>query len=163
MCWTPCQAFSLAGLKQGLKYQRANLTLKLIDILNANDMERKENGNILSVLFWEKVEGVLRDKTNVFACFIAGLTGLSNIPNVTKWPPAGVFHGPKRNLAWRVLDTKYFGIPQQRRRLYVLAGWKGFYPENVLFELEQTPVQPMKNNNVLSFSLGKDRFEFFHS
>lgn len=95
LCWTPCQAFSLAGLKQGLKDQRANLTLKLIDILNANDMERKKKGKTPSVLFWENVEGVLRDKTNVFACFIAGLTGLSNITNVTKWPPAGVFMVPR--------------------------------------------------------------------
>ncbi|MCR5639716.1 MAG: DNA cytosine methyltransferase [Lachnospiraceae bacterium] len=42
--------------------------------------------------------------------------------------------GPKRNVAWRVLDAKYFGLPQQRRRLYVLAGGKDFSPENILFE-----------------------------
>lgn len=41
----------------------------------------------------------------------------------------------KRNVAWRVLDAKFFGLPQQRRRLYVVAGGKDFKPENVLFEI----------------------------
>ncbi|SFO42129.1 DNA (cytosine-5)-methyltransferase 1 [Eubacterium pyruvativorans] len=39
------------------------------------------------------------------------------------------------NIAWRVLDAKYFGLPQQRKRLYLLAGGLDFYPEDVLFEL----------------------------
>ena len=51
-----------------------------------------------------------------------------------KCSSAGAIHGPVRNIAWRVLDAKYFGIPQQRRRLYVLAGGIDFYPEYILFE-----------------------------
>ena len=53
------------------------------------------------------------------------------------WPNAGLLEGKKRNVAWRVLDAKYFGLPQQRRRLYVVAGGKDFHPESVLFELHR--------------------------
>ena len=42
-----------------------------------------------------------------------------------------------RNVAWRVLDAKYFGLPQQRRRLYVVADGKDFNPENILFEIHK--------------------------
>jgi DNA (cytosine-5)-methyltransferase 1 len=132
---TPCQAFSLAGRKKGLEDERGNLTLKLVEIVNENDRIRNSSGEARSILFWENVEGVLSDRTNAFGSFIASLAGCAEEVKVNKWPQAGIFRGPDRNIAWRVLDAKYFGLPQQRRRLYVLAGGKDFYPENVLFEL----------------------------
>lgn len=131
---TPCQAFSLAGWKNGLNDDRGNLTLRFVDIVEANDSVRIAAGKSRSVVFWENVEGVLTDKTNAFGCLVSSLAGLSDVINCRKWPNAGMVKGPKRNVAWRVLDAKYFGLPQQRRRLYVLAGDTDFYPENVLFE-----------------------------
>lgn len=148
---TPCQAFSFAGLQNGLNDDRGNLTLKFVDIIEANDEVRLEQGNNKSVVFWENVEGVLSDKTNAFGCFIALLAG-SNEPLTVKgnkWPSAGLVRGKKRNVAWRVLDAKYFGLPQQRKRLYVIAGGKDFYPENILFEehskdLKEYPSFPLE-------------------
>lgn len=131
---TPCQAFSLAGRKKGLGDERGNLTLKFVDIIEANDEIRNKKGLSPCTVFWENVEGVLTDKTNAFGCLLSELAGFSEVIEMSKWPSAGVIKGPKRNIAWRVLDSKYFGLPQQRRRLYVLAGGKSLNPENILFE-----------------------------
>lgn len=79
-------------------------------------------------VFWENVEGVLKDKTNAFGYFLAGLLGLDNPIEVSKWTNAGLVLGRERNIAWRVLDAKYFGVPQQRKRLYVVGGGKDFDP-----------------------------------
>lgn len=76
----------------------------------------------------------MTDKTNAFGCFLAGLAGLKEPLKPQKWSSSGILHGKKRNIAWRVLDAKYFGLPQQRKRIYVLGGGKDFYPENILFE-----------------------------
>lgn len=134
---TPCQAFSLAGGKNGLNDERGNLTLKFVDIIEANDRTRKKQGKQPCIVFWENVEGVLKDKTNAFGCLLSSLAGLDEVLSVKSWPNAGLLEGKKRNVAWRILDAKYFGLPQQRRRLYVIAGGKDFHPESVLFELHR--------------------------
>lgn len=131
---TPCQAFSFAGWKKGLEDDRGNLTLKFVDIVNQNDKLRLKSGAKETIVFWENVEGVLKDKTNAFGCFLSSLLGLDEELSISRWPSSGVIHGPKRNVAWRVLDAKYFGLPHQRKRLYVLAGGKDFYPENIMFD-----------------------------
>lgn len=160
---TPCQAFSLAGWKKGLDDQRGNLTLKFVDIVDENDRVRSLKGKPQSLVFWENVEGVLRDKTNAFGCFVASLAGFETEISVTRWPQAGVIHGPKRNISWRVLDAKYFGLPQQRRRLYVFAGGKDFYPEQILFE-SFTPVTNATNPDFpLSFMKKGHSIEVFRS
>ena len=157
---TPCQAFSLAGSQCGLNDERGNLTLKFVDIVEANDYVRKKNGLAPSIVFWENVEGVLKDRTNAFGCLISALAGLKDTLSIRNWPNAGVLRGIKRNVAWRVLDAKYFGLPQQRRRLYVMAGGKSFNPENILFELhkESFPSYPS-----IDYTFEKDghRFEIF--
>ena len=61
---TPCQAFSLAGWQNGLDDDRGNLTLRFVDIVEANDRRRLEENKKRSIVFWENVEGVLTDKTN---------------------------------------------------------------------------------------------------
>ncbi|MDU4860155.1 MAG: DNA cytosine methyltransferase [Terrisporobacter othiniensis] len=157
---TPCQAFSLAGWKNGLEDDRGNLTLKFVDIVEANDSIRLKKGLKPSIVFWENVEGVLTDKTNAFGCLISSLAGFSNVLDIKRWPNAGVVRGPKRNIAWRVLDAKYFGIPQQRKRLYLLAGGKDFFPENVLLEenIDEIPLYPKSE---LAFEKDGNKFEIF--
>lgn len=131
---TPCQAFSYAGNQLGLNDDRGNLTLKFVDIIKANDKIRKEDGKEPCTIFWENVEGVLCDKTNAFGCLISSLAGLRKVYQMDRWPSAGLLEGPKRNVAWRVLDAKHFGLPQQRKRLYLLATGKDYHPESILFE-----------------------------
>ena len=159
---TPCQAFSLAGWKRGLNDERGNLTLRFIDIANASDSIRIKMGKRRSIIFWENVEGVLTDKTNAFGCFISHLAGLRYVISDTRWPSSGVVRGPKRNVAWRVLDAKFFGLPQQRRRLYVLAGDSNFYPENALFEKHsESKVLSEYPHSALRFRKNGHIFEIF--
>lgn len=158
---TPCQAFSLAGWKKGLEDSRGNLTLKFVDIVEANDKMRALKGLPPSLVFWENVEGVLRDKTNAFGCLLASLAGYDKEITVPRWPQAGVLHGPTRNIAWRVLDAKYFGLAQQRRRLYVIAGGKDFFPENVLFETFLQAQNDTEKEMPLSFVKQSTKIEVF--
>lgn len=157
---TPCQAFSLAGWQNGLNDDRGNLTLKFVDIINANDEVRQNTGKNKTVVFWENVEGVLTDKTNAFGCMISSLAGLKSVITLKKWPSAGLLRGPLRNVAWRVMDAKYFGLPQQRKRLYLMAGGKDFKPEEVLFEAHHIEF-PEYPSSPLSFSKDGHKFEVF--
>lgn len=141
---TPCQAFSLAGWRNGVNDKRGQLTLRYIDIIDAIDATRLSNNQDRAIFFWENVEGALTDKTNAFGCFLAGLAGLDEPVQVGKFKSAGVLFGQKRNIAWRVLDAKYFGVPQQRKRVYVLGGGVDFHPENVLFEMGDYFQDPYK-------------------
>lgn len=137
---TPCQAFSLAGWKNGLEDKRGQLTMTFIEIANAIDKIRLEDGKESSIVLWENVEGALNDKTNAFGNFIAGLAGLEEEIKVDRWTKSGYLEGTERNVAWRVIDAKYFGLPHQRKRLYVLAGGKDFKPDQVLFELDNKDI-----------------------
>lgn len=150
---TPCQAFSLAGWRNGINDDRGQLTLKYIDIINAIDKKRLTQGQDRAVFFWENVEGALTDKTNAFGCFLAGLLDLEEPINVKKWSSSGVVLGKYRNIAWRVMDAKYFGVPQQRKRIYLLGGGKCFHPEQILFEegnLLKDPYKPIPKDTNLS-------------
>lgn len=159
---TPCQAFSYAGWQNGLNDKRGNLTLKFVDIIDANDERRLNEHKDKTVVFWENVEGVLSDKTNAFGCMVSSLAGLPEAIEQKRWPNAGLIRGPKRNVAWRVLDAKYFGLPQQRKRLYVVAGGKSFNPENILFELHKDSFPDYPSYNLISETNGH-KFEIFRS
>lgn len=156
---TPCQAFSLAGWKNGLADKRGQLTITFIEIANAIDKIRIDNKKERSIVLWENVEGALNDKTNAFGNFIAGLAGFNEEIKATKWTKSGYLEGPERNVAWRVIDAKYFGLPQQRKRLYVLAGGKDFRPDEVLFEFDnKNIIQEIKISNT---SNKKNEFNLF--
>ena len=108
---TPCQSFSVAGLRKGLADDRGNLTLEFIRLAERTRARW---------LVWENVPGVLSSNGGKdFAAFLGGL--------------AECGYG----FAYRVLDAQYFGVPQRRRRV-VLVGYLGDWrpPAAVLFERE---------------------------
>ena len=110
---TPCQAFSVAGLRKGLEDERGNLTLTFCEMADHFDPDW---------IVWENVPGVLSSKDNAFGCFLAALCG-SDKPFVAErgWDNAGLVSGPKRTIAWRILDAQYAGVAQRRRRIFVCA------------------------------------------
>ena len=157
---TPCQAFSLGGLREGLSDARGGLTLSFVEIANAIDSVRRKHGKPECVICWENVPGVLTSTDNAFGCFLAALAGedtelgpepqpaagqsskylrwnkdtSKHIPN---WPDAGCVFGPQRAVAWRVLNAEHFGVPQRRNRIFVIASAReGFSPVRVIFEFE---------------------------
>jgi DNA (cytosine-5)-methyltransferase 1 len=107
---TPCQAFSVAGLRKGLDDPRGNLTLTFLALARKYRPEW---------VVWENVPGVLSDRTNAFGQFLAGLGQLGY-----GW-------------AYRVLDAQYFGVAQRRRRVFVVANLRDWRrAAAVLFERE---------------------------
>ncbi|EFO8355305.1 Dam family site-specific DNA-(adenine-N6)-methyltransferase [Salmonella enterica] len=136
---TPCQAFSIAGLRNGLADKRGQLSLSYVELANAIDDKRRERGEEEAIIVWENVPGVLSSKDNAFGCFIGALAGESCElqPAGGKWPNAGCVYGPSRIVAWRILDAQFFGVAQRRRRVFVVASArKGFDPAAVLFEFD---------------------------
>lgn len=157
---TPCQAFSLAGRRDGLADDRGQLTLAFGDLADAIDDRRAEQGDLPAIIFWENVPGVLSDASNAFGCFLALLAGDSEPvepgprpehgrasahwrwkkatgQHIPKWPNAGVVAGPRRTVAWVVKDAQYFGLAQRRRRVFVVASAReGFDPAEILFEFD---------------------------
>lgn len=136
---TPCQAFSVAGLRNSLDDSRGQLTLKFVELVNAVDEARAAIRLGASVIVWENVPGVLSAKHNAFGCFLAGLAGEDEPlePTGEKWTDAGCVFGPQRAVAWRCLDAQYFGLAQRRKRVFVIASAReGFDPTKVLFEFD---------------------------
>ncbi|EHE8113880.1 Dam family site-specific DNA-(adenine-N6)-methyltransferase [Salmonella enterica subsp. enterica serovar Adjame] len=157
---TPCQAFSIAGLRRGLADKRGQLTLAYVELVNAIDYSRIRQGLPPAIFCWENVPGVLSSKDNAFGCFLAGLAGEDEPfepglrpergkkstfwrwdkkarKHYPKWPQSGCVVGRQRKLAWRVLDAEYFGVPQRRHRVFVVgSAGEGFDPETILFEFE---------------------------
>jgi len=119
---TPCQSFSVAGLRKGLADDRGNLALEFIHLADAIDAVRIAAGRPPAWVLWENVPGVFSDAGNAFGAFLAGLVG-SDTAIVSRggWSRAGVVHGPERCAAWRCLDAQHFGLAQRRERVFVLA------------------------------------------
>jgi DNA (cytosine-5)-methyltransferase 1 len=138
---TPCQAFSVAGLRKSLDDARGSLSLTFCEIADAIDHVRGMRGLHPAIVFWENVPGVLSAKDNAFGCFLAGLAGEDEPlqPPGGKWGNAGAVLGPTRSVAWRTLDAQYFGVAQRRRRVFVVASARdGFNPAAVLFEWDRS-------------------------
>lgn len=113
---TPCQAFSVAGKRGSLGDDRGNLCLTFC---------RMADHFAPKWVLWENVPGVLSTKDNAFGCFLGALCG-ADAPVIPpgggrKHPNSGVVAGPKRTVAWRVLDAQWHRVPQRRKRVFVLA------------------------------------------
>ncbi|QWW74149.1 DNA cytosine methyltransferase [Agrobacterium pusense] len=132
---TPCQAFSVAGLRLSLADARGNLSLEFVRLAH----ELAANNGLRNVV-WENVVGVLSTKDNAFGCFLAGLVGAHSAiepPRRGRWARHGMVSGPKGRAAWAVKDGQFFGVAQRRRRVLVVADFgNGADPAAVLFEPE---------------------------
>ncbi|MDI3260311.1 MAG: DNA cytosine methyltransferase [Sinobacteraceae bacterium] len=134
-----CQAFSVAGLRKSLSDARGNLALRYVQIMEAVDAARSSAGLPPIVVVWENVPGVLSTSDNAFGCFLGALAGEDDPlqPPGERWEDAGCVYGPRRAIAWRVLDAQYFGLAQRRRRVFLVASARtGFDPASVLFEFD---------------------------
>lgn len=151
---TPCQSFSVAGMREGMADDRGQLTMKFVELANAIDVVRTRAGKPETIIAWENVPGVLSDKQNAFGCFLGALAGEDRElqPSGKKWTNAGCVYGPQRAVAWRVLDAQYFGVAQRRRRVFVVASARAdIDPAAVLFERES-----MRRDTPPSRSQGQD-------
>jgi len=120
---TPCQSFSVAGLRKGLDDPRGQLTRSFVEIADAIDTVRAAQGLPPAIILWENVPGVLSDNGNAFGNFLGALAGedIALDPSGGKWTNAGLVLGPTREVCWRVLDAQYYGVAQRRRRVFVVA------------------------------------------
>lgn len=126
----PCQAFSVAGLRESLQDDRGNLSLAWARAINAVNP---------GYAVTENVPGWLSTSDNAFGCFLGAVVGadapLVASPKHGRWPNAGMVVGPNRTAAWRVLDAQHFGLAQRRKRVFVVICPRGgANPAAVLFE-----------------------------
>ena len=150
---TPCQAFSVAGKRGSLSDDRGNLALTFNNLCDAIDDLRLNAGKEPAIIIWENVCGVLNTDDNAFGCVLAGMAG-SDSPLVPRgeqrWTNAGMVVGPRRNVAFRVLDSQYFGVAQRRRRIFAVAiggARKWAAPEALVPFQKSLPRNPKKGES----------------
>lgn len=124
---TPCQAFSSAGLRKGMDDSRSQLAIEYGRILDA----KSPKYNI-----WENVDSVFDKKHKEGLCdIISSFTGVDFKPdNINRG--GGVVQGTKRSIAYRVFNSQHFGVPQRRKRVYIV-GYRGTdwrVPAAILFD-----------------------------
>lgn len=138
---SPCQDLSVAGLRAGLGGERSGLFTEMIRMIK--EMQGATDGRYPRYIVWENVPGAFssnggRDFRTVLESF-AGLFGKADIPmpDSGKWATAGYILGDDHgSLAWRVLDAQYWGVPQRRRRVFLVCDTHGAGAPEILFESE---------------------------
>lgn len=132
---TPCQDFSIAGLRAGTAGDRGNLTLKFVELVHAI-VDARPDGKLR--VLWENVPGVLSDKGNAFGNFLGAIVGGDDPipqPRSESWPGVGMVAGPLGRAAWATLDAQWFGVAQRRRRVFVVVDFgNACDPAKILFE-----------------------------
>lgn len=134
---SPCQDLSIAGKRAGLEGKKSNLFYEAIRVIK--EMRCKSNGKYPRYLLWENVPGAFSsNKGEDFRCVLEEITRIKDstvrLPRPSRWKSAGEILGDNFSLAWRVLDAKYFGVPQRRRRIFLVADLDGRSSREILFE-----------------------------
>lgn len=134
---SPCQDLSIAGKRAGLEGKKSNLFYEAIRVIK--EMRCKTNGKYPRYLLWENVPGAFSsNKGEDFRCVLEEITKIKDstvkLTRPKKWEKAGEILGDNFSLAWRVLDAKYFGVPQRRRRIFLVADLDGGSSREILFE-----------------------------
>ena len=136
---SPCQDMSVAGKRAGLSGSRSNLFYEAVRIVK--EMRCKTNGEYPRFVVWENVPGAF--SSNKGEDFKAVLEEIGKIkadtlsvsqPESGKWTNAGEIVGDAFSVAWRVFDAQYWGVPQRRKRIYLVADFAGECAGEILFE-----------------------------
>ena len=144
---SPCQDMSLAGKRAGMKHAekgdgettRSGLFYEAIRIIK--EMLEATNGQYPKFAVWENVPGAFTSNGGEdFRCVLEALAGVCDpgcaIPRPArgKWSHAGAVVGDGYSIAWRVLDAQYWGVPQRRKRIYLVADFAGGRAGKILFD-----------------------------
>ena len=130
---SPCQGLSLAGLRRGLADERSGLFMEAIRIID--EMREATHGEYPKFAIWENVPGATssaagRDFQAVLAAFTKSKIPM---PRSGKWANAGMVRGGGIDLAWCIYDSQHFGTAQRRRRLFLVADFRGKRAGEILF------------------------------
>lgn len=136
---SPCQDMSIAGKREGLTGNRSGLFYEAIRIIK--EMREKTNGKYPRYIVWENVPGAFSsNKGEDFRLVLESICRVkdetASVPSIKKWQNAGLILGDSYSIAWRVLDAQYFGVPQRRKRIYLVADFGGESAGKILFESE---------------------------
>ena len=139
---SPCQDLSVAGKQTGiLEGKRSSLFFEAVRIIR--EMRGITNGKYPRFAVWENVPGAF--SSNKGADFRAVLQALCEVggeavplpePPKGKWAKAGCVVGDGYSIAWRVYDAQYWGVPQRRKRIYLVADFGSERAGEILFERE---------------------------
>ena len=138
---SPCQDMSVAGKRSGLDGERSSLFYQAVRIVK--EMRCKTNGKYPRFVVWENVQGAFSsNKGEDFRAVLSSLCKIKRedyavpeLPN-GKWDNAGCIMGENFSLAWRLFDAQYWGVPQRRKRIYLVADFDGGSAGKILFESE---------------------------
>jgi len=133
---SPCQDLSVAGKQEGLKGERSGLFRDAIRLVR--DMRRASGGQAPRFFVWENVPGAFSSNKGLdFRAVLEEITEAEiPMPENNKWADAGMVEWDGGSLAWRVLDAQYWGVPQRRRRIFLVADFGGRSAGEILFERE---------------------------
>lgn len=136
---SPCQDMSVAGKRSGLDGERSSLFYEAIRIIK--EMRCKTNGEYPRFIVWENVPGAFSsNKGEDFKAVLGSICKIKSetidVPMPKKWSNAGCIVADGFSLAWRVLDAQYWGVPQRRKRIYLVADFADECAGKILFESE---------------------------
>ena len=136
---SPCQDISIAGRREGLAGSRSGLFYEGIRIVE--EMRRATDGRKPRYVVWENVYGAFSSNGGAdFEAVLAAFASLAGeavaAPRPAKWTGAGELVGAHFSVAWRLLDAQYWGVPQRRRRVYLVADLAGGRAGKILFDSE---------------------------
>ena len=136
---SPCQDMSVAGKRDGLDGSRSSLFYETIRIVK--EMRCNTNGEKPRFIVWENVPGAFSsNKGEDFRCVLESICRVKDeelsVPRPAKWPYAGEILGDGFSVAWRQLDAQYWGVPQRRKRIFLVADFADGCAGKILFESE---------------------------
>ena len=140
---SPCQDLSIAGKRAGIhEGKRSNLFFHAIRIVR--EMREATNGEYPRYIVWENVPGAFSsNKGEDFHAVLKEIAGIkgreADVPSASKWEHAGIIMADDLSIAWRLFDAQYWGVPQRRKRIYLVADLDGGRAGKILFEFEGVP------------------------